>query len=138
VKGISKASPFRDKSLKVVPDPEADSPTFEADLKIVHGQHEISKKRRFHGQGTINTHSPLTLEASFASERASRDSKASFMIEQYAHGEDFFDNLEKDELRLTDKAQSLLQSPGEFREHYGDYFIVGYQRRFTFSALFEC
>jgi hypothetical protein len=136
VKGISKASPFRDESLEAAPD--SDPPTFHAELKTVHGQHEISKKRRFQGQGTINTHSPVTLEASFASERASRDSEASFMIEQYAHGEYYFDALEKDKLQLTDEAQSLLQSPGKFREQYGDYFIVGYQRRFTFSALFEC
>ncbi|KAH9970155.1 hypothetical protein BJV74DRAFT_263023 [Russula compacta] len=44
-----------------------------------------------------------------------------------------------DDLELTDSARSLLQeAPNKFRDKYGDYFIVGYQRRFMFSALIGC
>ncbi|KAH9970167.1 hypothetical protein BJV74DRAFT_867453 [Russula compacta] len=67
------------------------------------------------------------------------NSKASFMIEQFVHGYYHFENLNMDDLQLSDRAKSLLQvSPDKFRDEYGDYFILGYQRRFMFSALIEC
>jgi hypothetical protein len=138
VNGDSRPSPFKGiERLKVAPD--SDPPRLESNSKIVHGQHEVSAKRRFHAQGTINTHSPLTLEASFAREMTRSDSKASFMIEQFAHGYYHFEKLNVNGLHLTDRAKSLLQrSPHKFRDEYGDYFIVGYQRRFVFSALVGC
>ncbi|KAH9970161.1 hypothetical protein BJV74DRAFT_263254 [Russula compacta] len=124
------------KPLKVVPD--SDLPERESSSKIVHGQHEVSNKHRFHAHGTINTYSPLTLKASFARETTRSDFKASFMIEQLVHGHYHFEVLETGNLQLTDRAKSILQrSPHRFRDEYGDYFIVGYQRRFMFSALIE-
>ncbi|KAH9970165.1 hypothetical protein BJV74DRAFT_263290 [Russula compacta] len=138
VNGDPRPSPFEDiERHRVVRD--SDPPTVESGSKVVHGQHEVSKKSRFRAQGTINTHSPLTLEASFARGTTRIDSKASFMIEQFVHGYYHFDNLKTGNLRLTHRAKSLLQrSPHRFRDEYGDYFIVGYQRRFTFSALIGC
>ena len=69
----------------------------------------------------------------------SSDLETSFMIEQYVYGEYHFETLNMDDLELTVGAQSKLQeSPERFRDEYGDYFIVGYQRRFMFSALTGC
>jgi hypothetical protein len=138
VKGRSRPSPFKGvERLKVVPD--SDPPRLESNSKVVHGQHEVSAKRRFHAQGTINTHSPLTIEASFTRETTRSDSETSFMIEQFVHGSYHFERLKTGNLQLTDRAKSLLRrSPHKFRDEYGDYFIVGYQRRFMFSALIGC
>ena len=134
----SRRSPFKDiESLKVVPD--SDPPHLEYDSNVVHGQHEVSNKRRHYAEGTINTHSPLTIMTSFARERTSSDSKTSLMIEQFVNGYYNFEKLKTDSLQLTDEAKSLLrQSPDKFRDEYGDYFIIGYQRHFMFSALIGC
>ncbi|KAH9970157.1 hypothetical protein BJV74DRAFT_867423 [Russula compacta] len=136
--GDVKLSPFEGiRSLQVG---EAQSlQSRESSLKIVNGQHEISKKCRFHAQGTINTHSPLILEASSSREIRRSDSETSFMIEHYISGEYPFEMLTTNELRLTNSARKLLeQSPRKFRDQYGDYFIAGYQRQFMFSALIGC
>ena len=93
----------------------------------------------FTHKAPFNTHFPLAIEASFARETTRSNFETGFMIEQYVHGYYHFEVLNMDDLQLTDRAESLLQvSPDKFREEYGDYFIVGYQRRFMFSALIEC
>jgi hypothetical protein len=81
----------------------------------------------------------MIVEASFSREMTRSQLESSFFIEQYVHGEYHFETLDMDDLELTDSARSLLQeAPDKFRDEYGDYFIVGYQRRFMFSALIGC
>jgi hypothetical protein len=79
----------------------------------------------------------VTLGGSFLGESAQSVSDASFMIEHNACGEYHFETLNTDDLELTPEAQHLFETPSKFRERYGDYFIIGYQRRYTFSALLK-
>lgn len=108
--GDVKLSPFEGiRSLQVG---EAQSlQSRESSLKIVYSQHEISKKCRFHAQGTINTHSPLTLETSSSREIRRSDAETSFMIEHYIYGEYQFEMLWTYEQRPKDARTIATQIP---------------------------
>jgi hypothetical protein len=133
--GHSRISPF--KNVKKLPIAHESDLRSDLEIRIVHGLHERSNLLRFQGQGTINTHSPVTLGGSFLGERAESVSDVSFMIEHNAYGEYHFETLNTDDLKLTPEAQGLLKTPTQFRQRYGDYFILGYQRRYAFNALVQ-
>ena len=111
-----------------------------SDTRIIQGLHERwqGHTSRFHVQGTVNPSIPLKLGGSVATSSLDALSKSSFMLEHWAFGEYNFESLDVTELELTPAAQELLKDPDQFREQYGDYFIVGYQRRYHFHALLEC
>ena len=89
-------------------------------------------------QGTVNSMSPLALNASFDMETSQFSSDYSFLLETVVSGEYDFQQLDLGVLELTSDALASSKTHGEFREEYGDYFVLGLKRRYWFHALVEC
>jgi hypothetical protein len=107
-------------------------------VEVIRGVHQQSRMRRFEGRGTVNSMSPLALNASLAMQTSHISSKHSFLVETVVSGEYDFEKLDLEDLELTSEALALSKSPGEFRKIHGDYFVLGFKRRYWFHALVEC
>ena len=107
-------------------------------VESIRGVHQQSRKHKFEGRGTVNSMSPLVLDASFAMETSHFSSNNSFLVETVVYGEYDFEKLDLEDLELTSEALALSKTPAEFRKRYGDYFVLGFKRRYWFHALVEC
>jgi hypothetical protein len=108
-------------------------------VEVIHGVHQQSRMHKFEGRGTVNSISPIALNASFAMQTSRLSSNHSFLVETIVFGEYDFENpTEPEDLELTSEALALSKTPGEFRKIHGDYFVMGFKRRYWFHALVEC
>jgi hypothetical protein len=107
-------------------------------VHVIRGVHEQSRKDNFEGGGTVNSMNPLALDASFAMQASHFSSNHSFLSEIVMSGEYDFEKLDIENLELTSEALALSRTPEEFRKRYGDYFVLGFKRRYWFHALVEC
>jgi hypothetical protein len=107
-------------------------------VKVIRGVHQQSREHKFEGGGTINSASPLALNASFAAQTSHFSSNHSFLVETVVSGEYDFEKLDLEDLELTSEALAISKKTREFRKLYGDYFVLGSKRRYWFHALVEC
>jgi hypothetical protein len=107
-------------------------------VEVIHGVHQQSRMHKFEGRGTVNSMSPLALNASFAMQTSHSSSNHSFLVETIVSGEYDFEKLDLEDLEPTSDALALSRTPGEFRKIHGDYFVLGFKRRHWFHALVEC
>jgi hypothetical protein len=109
----------------------------ESGSSIIHMLDEQRSETRIHTDATINLGSlPATIGAKFDYKHASTDSATSFMIQYWIDGQYAFDQVARRDLKFTPEAKEYARAyPREFRKRYGDYFIIGYQRRYSFRAI---
>jgi hypothetical protein len=107
-------------------------------VKVIHGVHQQSRMHKFEVRGTVNPISPLALNASLAMQTSHSSSNHSFLVETIVSGEYDFEKLDLEDLELTSEALALSKTPGKFRKIHGDYFVLGFKRRYWFHALMEC
>jgi hypothetical protein len=61
------------------------------------------------------------------------------MIEERVEGSYAPQQVTQSDLKLTREAKECLRkNPGGFREQFGDYYICGFQRRYSFRAIVNC
>ena len=107
-------------------------------VEIIHGVHQQSRNHKFEVQGTVNPMSPLALNTSFAIQTSHVSSGHSFLVETIVSGEYDFEKLNLEDLVPTSDAQHLSKTPAKFRMRHGDYFVLGFKRRYWFHAFVEC
>ena len=109
-------------------------------VEIIHGVHQQLRKQsqKFEVQGTVNPMSASALNSSFAIQTSHVSPDDSFLVETIVSGEYDFEYLDLDDLKLASKAKASSKTPRKFRNIYGDYFIIGFKRRYWFHALVEC
>ena len=127
-----KGSTVRDKSLS-----NHGPPRTNFVVEVIRSVHQQRRMQRFEGQSTVNSMSPLALNTSLAIQTSHVSIKNSFLVETIVSGEYDFEQLDLEDLELTDKASALSKTPEKFRKTYGDYFVVGSKRRYWFHALVE-
>jgi hypothetical protein len=109
------------------------------EVEVIHGVNKQWRKHKFGGRGTVNSMmSPIALDASLAMQTSHISSKHSFLVETIVSGGYDFEKLDLEDLELTSEALALSKTPEEFRKIHGDYFVLGFKRRFWFHALVEC
>jgi hypothetical protein len=108
------------------------------EVEVIHGVHQQSRMHRFEARGTVNSMSPIALNASLAMQTSHISSNHSFLVETIVSGGYDFEKLDLEDLELTSEALALSKIPGEFRKIHGDYFVLGFKRRFWFHALVKC
>jgi len=128
-----KGPPVRDKSFSNQGPPRTDFV-----VEVIRSVHQQRRMHKFEGQGTVNSMSPLALNASLAIRTSHASTNDSFMIETVVSGEYDFEQLDLEDLELTDNALALSKTPEKFRKTYGDYFVLGFKNRYWFHALVEC
>jgi len=108
-------------------------------VEVIRSVHQQRRMHKFEGKSTVNSMSPLALNASLAIQTSHVSTKNSFLVETIVSGEYDFEqlDLEDRDLVLTDEASALSKTPEKFRKRYGDYFVVGFKRRYWFHALVE-
>jgi hypothetical protein len=136
--GEPKISALKRPTVRGKSRPNVDSTRAYAAVKAIRGVHQQSRRHKFEGQGTVNSMSPLALNASFAMQTSRFSSDHTFLVETVVFGEYDFEKLDLDVLELTSGALALSKTPRKFRERYGDYFVLGLKRRYWFHALVEC
>jgi len=87
---------------------------------------------------TINLGFPATLDAKLNYKDLNAFSSSSVMIEHRIDGEYAFEYILSGDLKLTPAAQNDVEDPDIFRKLHGDYFVCGYQRRYSFRAILNC
>lgn len=60
------------------------------------------------------------------------------MVEYWIDGKYDFERAADRDLTLTVEAKKFVRDPYEFRKRYGDYFICGFQRRYSFHSIVNC
>ena len=106
-----------------------------ATSRVIHHLHELYHDIHVGTAATINISSPVALSASFDYLRSRTLSSSSFMIEYKIDGQYGFERPPHNDLKLTPDAQQCLDDPETFRERYGDYFVYGFQRGYSFQAI---
>jgi hypothetical protein len=106
-----------------------------ATSQIIHHLHELHHDVHFGADATINSSSPVAIGTGFDYLSSKGLSSSSFMIEYKISGQYGFERPPRDKLNLTSDAEQCLNDPKIFRERYGDYFIYGFQRGYSFHSL---
>jgi hypothetical protein len=108
-----------------------------ATSRIIHHLHELHHDVHAGTTATINISSPVALSASFDYLRSRSWSSSSSMIEYKVDGQYGIERPPLHTLELTPEARECLTDPKKFRERYGDYFVYGFQRGYSFYAIVQ-
>ena len=106
-----------------------------ATSQIIRHLNELYHDVHFGAVATVNSSSPVALSTSFDYLRSRALSSCSFMVEYKINGQYGFERPPRDKFALTPEAEQCLNDSQKFRDRYGDYFIYGFQRCYTFHTL---
>ena len=106
-----------------------------ATSQIIHHLHELHHDIHFGVAATVNSSSPVALSTSFDYLRSKALSSSSFIVEYKNSGQYGFERPPRSKFELTHEAEQCLDDPKTFRQRYGDYFVYGFQRGYSFHTL---
>ena len=131
--GATKGSAFQDVIWTTDRRPNDHRST--ATSRIIHHLHELHHDVHFGPAATINSSSPVALSTSFDYLGSRAMSPPSFIVEYKISGQYGFERPPPGKFELTSEAEQCLSDPKTFRERYGDYFVYGFQRGYSFHTL---
>lgn len=103
--------------------------------KSIHNLHDQHLGIGVNTNATINLGFPVTLGAKFDYNHLSADSLSSYFVEYWIDGQYGLECVDERDLKLTPEAKEYVGDPARFRERYGDYFICGYRRHYSFRCI---
>lgn len=109
-----------------------------ADHKIIHNLHDQHVGSRVNTNATINLGFPVALGAKFDYNHLSADSLSSYFIDYWIEGHYGLERVDLRDLKLTPEAKGCVRDPAQFREKYGDYFVCGFRRHYSFHCIVQC
>jgi hypothetical protein len=105
---------------------------------VIKGFQSLKDSHELGASATINLGAPAALGADFRYLKSHTVSSSSLMMHYTLEGKYDAERFDH-QLELTAKAQKLLdERPDDFRDHYGDYFVAGFERVFKFQAILNC
>jgi hypothetical protein len=115
--------------------PTEEGHVFVSGADIIHNLDEQRSDTRVDMSATINLSSPATIGAKLDYKQLRTFSSSALFEEHWIDGKYDFEQAALHDFKLTDAAQKAVEDPERFRERYGDYFICGFQRRYSVRAL---
>jgi hypothetical protein len=106
--------------------------------KIIRDLHDQHVGTRVNANATINLGFPVAFGAKFDYNHLSADSLSSSLVEYWIDGQYGLERVNAGDLKLTPKAKECVGDPARFREQYGDYFICGFRRHYSFRCILKC
>ncbi|KIK63380.1 hypothetical protein GYMLUDRAFT_57599 [Collybiopsis luxurians FD-317 M1] len=117
-----------------------EGPTCNVHARVINEFHQLDSDVRIASNATINLGTPaasITQTAELLKSKAL--SQREFIIECTIEGQYEYDKLLLKDLRLTPDAQKIFErSHTDFRNLYGDYFVVGFRRRYRSYTILVC
>ncbi|KAH9483446.1 hypothetical protein JR316_0002914 [Psilocybe cubensis] len=138
------ANPFR-----TVTEPAKSSKIERSASKITAAEETITslQKKRISSSGTVNVVLPVaapitgvSIDAGIALEKSKGSSERTVVFRHRAEGLFEPEQLDLTKLQLRGSAETILQAKNyvKFRERYGDYFVAGVQRFYSFDVIMVC